>query len=63
MRAGLYPKRSTCRLASWPFQLKIAQEPGFDFQWEFGFDFERYDCAGLIHRNKERLANEKVSDE
>src|SRR6202171_5080893 len=53
----LVPKRVGAPERGRPFKLKIAQEPSFDFQWEFGFDLEQNYCAGLAHGNEECLAN------
>ncbi len=53
------PKRISAAERSRPFELKITQEPSFDLQREFSFDFERDNCAGFVHGNKERLAYRK----
>src|SRR5260370_22076716 len=56
------PRRIGATERAGPFQLKISQEAGFDFQREFGFDLEENNCAGLVHRNKKGFAHgESVS--
>src|SRR5207244_12100734 len=56
----LVPKMEGSANCRRPFKLEIANKAGLNFDWLFGLDVHKNDCATLVHWDKKSLAHGKI---